>query len=88
MFSEVLAQKLRDTVGAVHVEMVDTSADRCGHAFEAVIVSPEFEGKALLARHRMVNEALKDELAQIHAFSQKTFTPSQWEARKTEAGTS
>eukprot|EP00053_Salpingoeca_punica_P025081 m.15804 g.15804 ORF g.15804 m.15804 type:complete len:95 (+) comp7471_c0_seq1:107-391(+) len=82
--AESLAKKLREELAAVHVDIVDTSANRCGNAFEATIVSPMFEGKPLLARHRLVNDTLKAELAKIHAFSQKTFTPSQWEAKKAE----
>ena len=31
-----------------------TSARRCGSAFEVAVVSAQFEGKALLERHRMV----------------------------------
>lgn len=27
---------------------------------------------------RLVNSALSEELKEIHAFSQKTFTPTQW----------
>jgi BolA protein len=35
-------------------------------------VSPAFAGKTLLQRHRMVNDALKQEMAQgIHALSVK-----------------
>lgn len=38
-------------------------------------------GKPLLARHRMVNAALKEELVEdIHALSMTTKTPAQWEA--------
>ncbi|CAN0087250.1 unnamed protein product, partial [Sphacelaria rigidula] len=38
-------------------------------------------GKPLLARHRLVNAALKEELVdQIHALSIVTRTPAQWEA--------
>lgn len=62
-------------------EVVDES-DGCGGKFSAVIVSPQFEGKALLQRHRLVNGALSEELKTIHAFSQKTFTPKQWEDAK------
>ena len=58
-------------------EIKDTSGG-CGQSFEAVIVSSQFEGKPLLARHRLVNECLAEELAIIHAFSQKTYTPEQW----------
>lgn len=38
--------------------------------FEVVIVSPQFRDKRLLARHRLVNEALKEEISKVHAFSQ------------------
>jgi len=35
-----------------------------------------------LKRHRLVNEFLKEQIAELHAFSQKTFTPkvrpSEW----------
>lgn len=50
--------------------------------FEAVIVSPLFSQKASLARHRLANGALKDEIARLHAWSQKLFTPDEWEKRK------
>ena len=42
----------------------------------------KFEGKPLLARHRMVNEILKEELQEIHAFTQKTMIPEQWAAKQ------
>lgn len=38
--------------------------------FEVVIVSSAFEGKRLLARHKLVNEALKEEISKVHAFTQ------------------
>lgn len=53
-------------------------SDGCGGKFNVIIVSPEFEGKSILQRHRLVNTALADELKTIHAFSQKTYTPEQW----------
>ena len=62
---------------------MDTSCGQgCGQKLEAVIVSPLFEGKGLLQRHRIVNEALAEEIAQLHAFSQKTLTPAQWTAKQ------
>jgi len=50
--------------------------------FEAIIVSPHFKGKTTLARHRLVNGALKEEIAAIHAWTPKCFTPEEWEKRK------
>lgn len=47
--------------------------------FKVTIVSDAFHGKMLLARHRMVNEILADELAQaIHALVLHTMTLEEW----------
>lgn len=48
----------------------------CGQNFELKIVSAMFEGKTTLQKHRMVNEALKDQIALVHAFSQVRTKPS------------
>ena len=77
---EYIKNKLKESLEAEHVEVVDQS-DGCGGKFEAVIVSNQFEGRGLLARHRLVNTALAEELKTIHAFSQKTFTPEQWKQK-------
>lgn len=51
---------------------------RCGASFEVAVISPAFEGKTLLQRHRLVNEALKQEMTHIHALSiKKAVTPAQ-----------
>lgn len=50
-----------------------------GQHFEATIVSPVFEGKTTLARHRMVYAVLGERMrAEIHALSMRTLTPAQW----------
>lgn len=54
----------------------------CGQAFAVIIVSDIFVGKNKLARHRLVNAALKDEISQIHAFTQKVFTQAEWDEQK------
>ena len=52
-----------------------------GDHWQVVIVSSAFEGKGLLEQHRIVNEALKEPLAdqRIHALALKTYSPAQWE---------
>ncbi|KAM0788275.1 hypothetical protein ACM66B_001423 [Microbotryomycetes sp. NB124-2] len=50
----------------------------CGASFEVIIVCSSFEGKNTLKRHREVNEKLKSEIADLHAFTQKTYTPEQF----------
>ncbi|XP_059477310.1 mevalonate kinase isoform X2 [Neocloeon triangulifer] len=81
---ESLKKKIAKELNASHVEVHDDS-DGCGQKFRVVVVSPLFEGKPMLQCHKLVNAALKEELQQIHAFSQKTFSPSQWE--KTQSAT-
>ena len=50
-----------------------------GTHFEAVIVSPAFEGKRMVQQHQLVYAALGDRMrAEIHALGMKTFTPIQW----------
>jgi len=46
--------------------------------FKVTVVSKEFEGKMLLARHRAVNKTLEEELKSIHALAIHTLTPEQY----------
>ena len=56
----------------------------CGQSFQAIIVSAQFEKKNSLARHRLVNSALKTEIAAIHAWTPKCYTPEEWRKRQAE----
>lgn len=52
-----------------------------GRHFFAVIVSPEFEGMRMIARHQLVYTVLGDRMKEeIHALSMKTYTPAEYEA--------
>lgn len=47
--------------------------------FKVTVVSAQFDGKTLLARHRVVNEILSQELsAGVHALALHTMTPDEW----------
>ena len=53
-----------------------------GQHFEALIVSPEFEGLSRIKRHQRVYAALGDRMrADIHALSMTTLTPAEWALR-------
>ena len=53
-----------------------------GHHFEALIVSPEFEGLSRVRRHQRVYAALGDRMREeIHALSMSTLTPAEWSQR-------
>lgn len=47
--------------------------------FKVVLVSDVFQGMPLIARHRLVNDIVNEELAgTIHALALHTYTPKQW----------
>lgn len=80
--ADYLREKLQRDLEADHVEVEDTTRNRCAASFRVLVVSSKFEGKPLLQRHRLVNSCLSEELQHIHAFEQKTLTPEQWANEK------
>lgn len=53
--------------------------------FKVTVVSTEFDGKMLVARHRILNQLLKNELAgSVHALSLHTLTPTEWQEKDGE----
>ncbi|CAB1115036.1 unnamed protein product [Ectocarpus sp. CCAP 1310/34] len=82
----LIEEKLTTELTPSHIEVINESGNhgaRLGAEshFKVIVVSTKFEGKPLLARHRMVNAALKEELVEdIHALSMTTRTPAQWAA--------
>jgi len=50
-----------------------------GDHFDAVVVSPQFEGKSRIEQHRLVMGAFSQELkGPLHALALKTYTPEGW----------
>ena len=47
--------------------------------YQAVVISPAFEGKLMMENHRMVFGLFKSEVdsGELHALSLKTYSPSQ-----------
>lgn len=77
--------------GLCHLEVVNES-DR--HSvppgseshFRLVLVAEAFEGIGLLARHRMINALLAEELAGgVHALAIHAYARAEWEARMGQA---
>jgi len=67
---------------AMPVQLVETQdLTGGGDHWQLIIVSPAFEGKGLLEQHRIVNDALREPMAdqRIHALALKTYSPAQWE---------
>lgn len=76
--AQYLTDKIQKELSAEHVHIEDLSNCGCGMKFDAVIVSPQFEGKPILQRQRLVNQMLSEEMKHIHAFTMRTLTPAQW----------
>jgi len=51
--------------------------------YQAVVVSPVFEGKLMIEQHRMVYKLLQSEIDsnEVHALTLKTYTPQQFQKR-------
>jgi BolA protein len=82
-----IRQKLEQTFTPLHIEVENEShmhnvPEGSESHFRVVLVSPQFEGKPLVQRHRAVNSALSEELkGQVHALALHTMTPEEWFAK-------
>ena len=86
-----IENKLANGINAMHLEVVNESNNHnvppgSESHFKVILVSNDFEGQSLVARHRTINKLLADELQhQIHALALHTFTESEWRERHGEA---
>lgn len=75
---EEIETKIQTNVPELYQFIVTDISGGCGQSFDIVVVSNSFLGKNKLQRSRLVNRILKDEIAQIHAFSCKCYTEAEW----------
>ena len=82
----MLRERLNRELQPVSLEIIDESAKHAGHAgaasggghFVVTIVSPAFENKTLIQRHRLVYAAVGDIMhSEIHALSIQARTPEE-----------
>jgi acid stress-induced BolA-like protein IbaG/YrbA len=80
----VVPDSIRASIAAtLACDVLEVRGD--GHHFEALIVSPAFEGRSRVARHQLVYAALGDRMREeIHALSMSTLTPAEWAARQAQ----
>ncbi|MES2938403.1 MAG: BolA family protein [Pseudomonadota bacterium] len=79
------ADELRNIIASgLQCEHIEVEGD--GRHWQAVIVSPEFEGKRAIQRHQRVYATLgaKMHTDEVHALSMKTWTPAEWAASSSE----
>ena len=88
---EALEEKLRESLDASHVEVIDESHLHAGHAgaqdggrhFRAIIVSEKFAGLSRVRSQQLVYQSVEVWMGkEIHALSMKTFTPEAWELER------
>jgi len=85
---------LTEALKPVHLEVINESSmhsvpDGSESHFKVTAVSATFNDKALIARHRLVNEILAEQLAgSVHALSLTTLTPEEWCERAGEVAAS
>ena len=82
-----IREKLTRAFTPVALDVVNDSSRHAGHAgspgsgeshFSIKVVSAAFDGKSRIERHRMINEALAEELAgRIHALAISALTPEE-----------
>ncbi len=79
-----ITDKLEKALSPEHLEVINEShmhnvPEGSESHFKVVIVSDSFKDKMLIARHRLVNKALEDELnSSIHALALHTMTMEEW----------
>lgn len=84
---DIINEKLDRRFDLQHLDVVNESGNHnvppgSETHFKVVMVSTEFEGTRLIARHRVVNDTLAEELAGgVHALALHTYTPEEWQAR-------
>ena len=82
----MIRERLTRALQPLELEIIDESAKHAGHAgaasggghFIVTIVSPVFENKSLMQRHRLVYDAVGDIMhSEIHALSINAKTPQE-----------
>jgi BolA protein len=80
----LIERLLRDKLAPLHLELVDEShmhsvPSGAESHFKLTVISDQFVGENLLARHRRVNGLLRDEFATgLHALALHAWTPAEW----------
>lgn len=81
-----IQHRLGTHLSPIQLSIEDESHHHAGHRghggaghFKVMIVSAAFEGKSLIARHRMVYQAVNDIMnTEIHALSIQAMTPAEF----------
>jgi stress-induced morphogen len=79
MTPDQLKAKLETLAPSTQADVMDLTGTM--DHYQAVIVSPAFEGKMMIEQHRMVMKLMAAEIdtGEVHALTLKTFSPAQYQ---------
>lgn len=78
---EEIESKLNASLTDAHISVIDMTGTK--DHYKVVVVTPDFEGKLPIKRHRMIYGALGEEMkGAIHALTIEAYTPQQWAERQ------
>jgi len=84
---QTIEQKLQQVFSLQHLEVVNESSNHNVPAnssthFKVTMVSPDFDGKGLVARHQSAYKVLAEELqGEVHALALHMYTETEWQKK-------
>ncbi len=78
MTAAQIKARIESLAPGTSAELIDLTGTQ--DHWQAIVVSPAFEGKNMILQHRMVFDLFKSEVQsnEVHALSLKTYTPEQY----------
>ena len=74
---DAIVEKIQQDLPDADVDVQDLTGTK--DHYKARIIAEQFEGKNRVARHRMIYEALSEEMkGPIHALTLEVYTPEEW----------
>jgi stress-induced morphogen len=73
-YEQKIYDKLKHHFNPIDLHVKDVSGG-CGSMFAILVQSEKFKGIPMIKQHRLVNELLKDEIAQWHGLQLRTKAP-------------
>jgi acid stress-induced BolA-like protein IbaG/YrbA len=80
MTPEQVKNRIQERLGSgTEVEIIDLTGTM--DHYQAIVISPAFDGKIMIEQHRMVMGTLQAEIdsGEVHALTMRTFTPVQYQ---------
>eukprot|EP00928_Gymnodinium_smaydae_P050076 TRINITY_DN33689_c0_g1_i1.p1 TRINITY_DN33689_c0_g1~~TRINITY_DN33689_c0_g1_i1.p1 ORF type:complete len:114 (-),score=14.71 TRINITY_DN33689_c0_g1_i1:103-444(-) len=73
-YEALVAKQIKEALNAEHCEVLDQSGG-CGSSFAIRVVSEQFRGKSKVAQQRLVQGAIREEIAKWHAVTIRAELP-------------